>query len=83
LGRIDLDQKPSTVRVLINTSGAVGLDENSGAFDTLRGAFTATDQADVLTDRSAGFTVIASTGATFIALAQDVGARLPMTTSAG
>ncbi|MFK7942524.1 MAG: fasciclin domain-containing protein [Paracoccaceae bacterium] len=78
-GKIDLtppepEPLPSIVDIVIDASGAEGLDNDGGDFDILREALVATNLVGVLADREADFTVLAPTDAAFIRLAQDLGA---------
>jgi len=70
------EPKPTIVDVVLETSGAQGLDDNGGDFDILREALTAAGLVDTLADRDADFTVFAPTDAAFIQLARDLGADI-------
>ena len=79
----DLDEAPSIVDIVVEASGASGLDDNGGDFDILREALVATDLVGVVADRSADFTVFAPTDAAFGQLAQDLGFDGETTDEAG
>ncbi|MEL6197074.1 MAG: fasciclin domain-containing protein, partial [Pseudomonadota bacterium] len=75
-GRIDLEPpapEPTIVDIVIQASGAEGLDDDNADFDILREALIATDLVGTLADAGADFSVFAPTDAAFIQLAQDLG----------
>ncbi|MEL6216711.1 MAG: fasciclin domain-containing protein, partial [Pseudomonadota bacterium] len=79
-GKIDLrppEPEPTIVDVVLDVSGAEGLDDNGDDFDILREALIATDLVGTLADPNADFTVFAPTDAAFIQLARDLGADVP------
>ncbi|MEO0999047.1 MAG: fasciclin domain-containing protein [Pseudomonadota bacterium] len=72
-GKIDLQPKPSIVDIVVDLSGAEGLDDNGADFDILREALAVTGLDETLADRKADFSVFAPTDDAFIQLARDLG----------
>lgn len=79
----DPQPEPTIAEVVVNVSGAEGLDANGADFDILREALKATDLLGVVSDPDADFTVFAPTDAAFIELAKTLGVEVAEGDEAG